>query len=239
MGPTTLEQFKVEQQHHHFSNTETAKDLPKRSKELGILLRYAPAQSPQVWMETSPALDDAALLLRIAQQDQSALSQLYDRYARMIYSLAFRSLRSVEESEEVVLDVFAQIWRIADRYDPQKGRADTWIFTLARSRILDRLRRLQRLKSTPTVSMEALEIHPKAENVDLFEAVLIKERRERVLAAMQTIPDEQRSLLELAYYQGLSQSQIASQTGLALGTVKTRTRLGLSKLKAALGSEEW
>ncbi|MCU0525040.1 MAG: sigma-70 family RNA polymerase sigma factor [Elainella sp. Prado103] len=188
-------------------------------------------------MENSPAVDDVALLTRIAQQDQAALSQLYDRYARLIYSLAFKSLRSVEESEEVVLDVFAQIWRIADRYDARKGKGDTWIFTLARSRILDRLRKLQRSRSTPTISMEMLEIQPKADGVDLFEEVLMRERREQVRAAMETIPDEQRRLLEMAYYQGLTQSQIAHQTGLPLGTVKTRTRLGLSRLKVALGKQ--
>jgi RNA polymerase sigma-70 factor (ECF subfamily) len=189
-------------------------------------------------MENSFAVDDIELLTRIAQRDPSALSALYDRYARIIYGLAFKSLRSVEESEEVVLDVFAQVWKIADRYDAQKGRADTWIFTLARSRMLDRLRKIQRTKSTTIVSMDALEIQPKADNVDLFEDVFVRERRSRVIAAMKTLPEEQRSVLELAYYQGLTQSQIVAQTGLSLGTVKTRTRLGLSKLKAALGTKE-
>jgi RNA polymerase sigma-70 factor (ECF subfamily) len=189
-------------------------------------------------MEKLSVIEDASLLTRIAQQDQVALSTLYDRYARIIYSLAFRSLRSVEESEEVVLDVFAQVWRIADRYDAQKGKVDTWLFTLTRSRILDRLRKLQRNRSSTTVSLDELEIQPKADNVNLFEEVSLMERRSRMLAAMQTIPAEQRLVLELAYYRGLSQSEIAAQTGLSLGTVKTRTRLGLGKLRAALGSKE-
>ncbi len=189
-------------------------------------------------MEKLSATEDASLLARIAQQDQTALSTLYDRYARIIYSLAFRSLRSIEESEEVVLDVFAQIWRIADRYDSQKGKVDTWLFTLTRSRILDRLRKLQRNRSSTTVSIDELEIQPKADNVNLFEEVSLMERRSRMLAVMRTIPDEQRLVLELAYYRGLSQSEIAAQTGLSLGTVKTRTRLGLGKLRAALGSRE-
>jgi RNA polymerase sigma-70 factor (ECF subfamily) len=189
-------------------------------------------------MEIPPAVDDASLLTRIAQRDQFALSALYDRYARIIYGLAFKSLRSVEESEEVVLDLFAQVWRIADRYDVHKGRADTWLFTLARSRILDRLRKIQRTHASTTLSMEAVEIHPPADSVDLFEEVLITERRTQVMAAMKTLPHEQRVVLELAYYQGLSQSQIAAQNGLSLGTVKTRIRLGLSKLKSALGNQE-
>jgi hypothetical protein len=89
-------------------------------------------------------VDDTMLLTQIAVHNQSALSRLYDRYARIIYAIAFRSLQSAEDSEEVMLDVFAQVWRIANRYDPTKSRVDTWLFMLARSRILDRLRKLQR-----------------------------------------------------------------------------------------------
>jgi RNA polymerase sigma factor (sigma-70 family) len=209
-----------------------------QNRELSILTRYIPDQSIKFWMEKPLEVDGVSLVVRIAQRDQTALSLFYDRYARIIYGLAFKSLRSIEESEEVVLDVFAQVWRIADRYDVQKGGVDTWLFTLARSRILDRLRKLQRMSPSKTVSMDALELQPKAENIDLFEEVLIRERRSRVIAALQTIPEEQRYVLELAYYQGLTQSQIAAQTGLSLGTVKTRTRLGLGKLKFALGSGE-
>lgn len=210
--------------------------------EKASYIRYTAQSYPSLkisaWMEKSPATDDASLLAQIAQRDQLALSTLYDRYARIIYSVAFKSLQSVEESEEVVLDVFAQVWRIADRYDVRKGKVDTWLFTLTRSRILDRLRKLQRTRPSTTVSIEASEIQPKADNVDLYEDVFMRERRDRVVAAMQTLPDEQRLILELAYYQGLSQSEIATQTGLPLGTVKTRTRLGLSKLKSALGTKE-
>jgi RNA polymerase sigma-70 factor (ECF subfamily) len=185
-------------------------------------------------METPPAVDDDALLARIAQRNQRALSQLYDRYARIVYGLAFKSLHSVEESEEVVLDVFAQIWRIADRFDPQKGRADTWIFTLTRSRILDRLRKVKRSGAATTFSMDATELQPPAPNVDLLEDSIIRERRSQVQGALRGLPPEQRQVIELAYFQGLSQSEIAAQTGLALGTVKTRIRLGLRKLQFAL-----
>lgn len=182
--------------------------------------------------------DDVSLLTSISQGDQAALSALYDRYAKIIYAFAFKSLRSVEESEEVVMDVFAQVWRIGDRYDAQKGRVDTWLFTIARSRILDRVRKLQRTQGATTFSIDAVEIQPKADSVDLFEEAFIAERRSRMMAAMKTLPDEQRFVLELAYYQGLSHSQIAAQTGISLGTVKTRIRLGLNKLKSILATEE-
>jgi RNA polymerase sigma factor (sigma-70 family) len=190
-------------------------------------------------MEKYPAdaaLADAALLTRIVQRDPAALSTLYDRYVRIIYGLAFKSLRSAEESEEVVLDVFAQVWRIADRYDPKKGRVDSWLFNMARSRTIDRLRKLQR--SHPAAPIQDLELQDKSDRADLFADLFIQERRKQVIAALKAIPHEQRVVLELAYYQGLSQSEIAAQMNLPIGTVKTRTRLGLSKLKAVLGSNE-
>jgi RNA polymerase sigma factor (sigma-70 family) len=188
-------------------------------------------------MENLPTAE-VSLLTRIAQGDQSALSTLYDRYAKIVYAIAFKSLQSVEESEEVVLDVFAQVWRIAERYDAKKGRVDTWLFTLARSRILDRLRKLQRANSSTTCSLDATEIQPPADNIDLFEEAFITERRSRVITAMKQLPPEQRLVIELAYYQGFTQSQIAAETGISLGTVKTRIRLGLNKLKSIFDSQE-
>lgn len=185
-------------------------------------------------MDTPTIVDDASLLDRIAQRDQTALSQLYDRYARTIYGMAYKSIGSVEESEEVVLDVFAQVWRIAERFDRAKGKADTWLFVLARSRILDRLRKLQR--NCPSFSMESEtgEIQLAASSVEPIEEVAIRERRDRILSALQLLPPEQCLVIELAYYGGLSQSQIAEKLGISLGTVKTRIRLGLNKLKNAI-----
>ncbi len=184
--------------------------------------------------DNSQPLNEAFLLKRIAQQDQSALAQLYDRYARVIYAVAFKSLGSVEESEEIVLDVFSQVWRTAERYDVTKGRVDTWLFMMTRSRVLDRLRSLQRTTKTQNASVKA-EIQSIKVSVDPVEDVLTRERRTQVLAALSQLPDEQRLVIEFAYYQGLTHSEIASQTGLSLGTVKTRIRLGLNKLRATLG----
>ena len=185
--------------------------------------------------DNSQPFNEALLLKRIAQQDQSALAQLYQRYARVIYAVAFKSLGSVEESEEIVLDVFSQVWRTAERYDATKGRVDTWLFMMTRSRILDRLRSLQRAAKTENASVEA-EIQSIKVSVDPVEDVLTRERRTQVLAALSQLPDEQRLVIELAYYQGLTQSEIAAQIGLSLGTVKTRIRLGLNKLRATLGN---
>ena len=183
-------------------------------------------------MDCRPVSDDA-LLSKIAKHDQTALSELYNRYAKIIYSVAFSSLKSVEESEEVVLDVFSQVWRIAERYDTTKGRVDTWLFMLARSRILDKLRKLQRNQFSSPVLTKLLEIETST-TIDPTENVAIYSRRLRVSDALRLLPSEQRQVIELAYYHGLSHSQISVQTGISLGTVKTRIRLGLNKLKSAL-----
>lgn len=188
--------------------------------------------------EDSSKLDEAALLAKIAQKDSAALSQLYDRYARIVHAIAYKSLGSTEESEELVLDVFSQIWRTADRYDASRGRVDTWLFMLTRSRILDRLRSLQRASKAEIASVEAAQIQFGTPTLDPMEDAVILERRAWVLAALEKLPEEQRRVIELAYYKGLSQSEIAAQTEISLGTVKTRIRLGLSKLRIALGRWE-
>lgn len=183
--------------------------------------------------------EETHLLTRIAQQDQSALSTLYDRYARVLYSLAFRILGSVEEAEEIVLDVFSQVWKLAGRYDPERGRVDAWLFMLTRSRSLDRLRSLQRISKAVESSTEAAKTIPQSQISDPTEDVLISERRDRVLSAMQRLPIEQREVIELAYYQGLTHVEIAAKTGKSLGTVKTRIRLGLNKLRQVLDALDW
>ncbi len=186
-------------------------------------------------MTDQSLVDDAALLAQIAKHNQEALSALYDRYANVVYTIAYRSLRSVEEAEEVVLDVFSHVWRIADRYDAQKARADTWLFMLARSRVLDRLRSLQRSSKVTTASIESAKSQPAfADNDPIYNAI-ITERRSQVLAALETLPMEQRLAIELAYYHGMTQREIAAQTHVSLGTVKTRIRLGLNKLRIAIG----
>ncbi|MGV0023870.1 sigma-70 family RNA polymerase sigma factor [Phormidesmis priestleyi] len=188
-------------------------------------------------MTIEPAFDEP-LLKRIAQQDQAALAELYDRYAQILYAVAFKSLGSAQESEEVVLDVFSQVWRTATHYDNSRSRVDTWLFMIARSRTLDRLRRLQRSTKIAVASVDAVKSQPHPLSNDPIEGVLLSERRAHVLTAIAQLPEEQRQAIELAYYKGLTHSEIAAQLGLSLGTVKTRIRLGLSKLRVALGNWE-
>lgn len=177
--------------------------------------------------------EDWPLVQAIGQQDQGALSRLYDRYARVLYTLAYRILGSVEEAEEVVIDVFSKVWANAATYDPSRGRVDNWLFMMTRSRSLDRLRSRQRRDRVVDVSTQQAQVEPTC-TPQLEEELVIQERRDRVQAALAQIPAEQRTVLELAYFTGLSQSEIAAQLGLSLGTVKTRTRLGLTKLRTLL-----
>ena len=187
-------------------------------------------------IDSDSKVDEISLISRIAEMDQTALSLLYDRYSRVIYTIAYKILNSSEESEEIDLDVFTQIWRIAKNYNFQKGRVDTWLFMLTRSRALDRLRSHARFDKAVAASEDLLKMHS---HVDSPEAdVLMQERSSYIKACLAELPDEQRLALELAYFGGLSHSEIAAKTGLSLGTVKTRIRLGLKKLREAIG-DEW
>lgn len=187
-------------------------------------------------VDTASRQDEILLISRIAEQDQTALSLLYDRYSRIIYAIAYRILNSAEESEEIVLDVFTQVWRIAKNYNSQKARVDTWLFMLTRSRALDRLRSYARLDKAVAISEDAIMMQPHTDSPE--EDVLIRERRSYVEACLSEIPDDQRLVLELAYFGGLSHSEISAKTGISLGTVKTRIRLGLKKLRELIG-DEW
>jgi RNA polymerase sigma-70 factor, ECF subfamily len=187
-------------------------------------------------MATQQNTDEIALIKLIAEKDQGAMTALYDRYARVMYAIAFKILGTPEESEEAVLDVFHQVWRTAGRYDPKKARVDTWLFMQIRSRCLDRLRVRQRAARVSGVSLDAVDLEVKAPTTNAVEDVVIVERRNLVVSAIKQLPIEQRQVIELAYFKGLTQAEIACQTGIALGTIKTRIRLGLSKLRVLLGS---
>ena len=187
-------------------------------------------------MTDQKSSDESLLLVQIARKDQTALAKLYDRYGRPSYALAYKILGSVEEAEEVVLDVFSQIWQKAATYDPSRSRADTWLFMLTRSRSLDRLRVLQRTVRAAQACMENAKIST-SDIAEPMEDAMIEERSEQVKAALETLPAEQRIALEFAYYQGLTCAAIAAKTGIPTGTIKTRIRLGISKLRQALSEQ--
>ncbi|MGE5234388.1 MAG: sigma-70 family RNA polymerase sigma factor [Acidobacteriota bacterium] len=180
-------------------------------------------------------LDDVALVQRIADRRQEALNQLYDRYAAMILALATRILGDQAEAEDILQETMLQAWNQARHYDPRRSAPSTWLVLIARSRAIDRLRS-RRVKQRTAVAAHAENpgAHTSPRGV---EDVLFKERRVRVRRELEGLPAEQRSVLEMAFFEGLTQSEIAGKTGIPLGTVKTRTLLAMKKLRVALRDE--
>jgi RNA polymerase sigma-70 factor (ECF subfamily) len=173
-----------------------------------------------------------SLIRKVADGDQSALTTLYDSTSRLIFGLILRIVVDRATAEEVLLDVYTQVWRQASSYDKTRGAPLAWMMTIARSRAIDRLRSgkhdlhgKEPLDSIGEVSSNA--INPE-------EATVNSERQRIVRSALETLSVEQREVIELAYFSGLSHSEIALRLGQPLGTVKTRTRLGMMKLRDLL-----
>jgi RNA polymerase sigma-70 factor (ECF subfamily) len=187
-------------------------------------------------LDTQATVLEAELVRRVAARDQSALEALYDRYAPVVYGLALKVLESRQDAEEVVIDVFAQAWRTADRYDARRARVDGWLLMMARSRSLDRLRQRRRGARVDDAAEADAAAAPECAVEGPEYDALVAERRKAVVEALSALPTAQREPLELAYYKGMSQTEIAEATGEALGTVKTRMRLGMAKLRQALAA---
>ena len=177
--------------------------------------------------------DDVSCLQRIASGDQAAAARLYDRHARPLYSLILRIVGDEPESEDVLQDVFAQAFRQASRYDVRRGAVAAWLLTIARSRAIDRLRARRTRVEARAGDLETLEEVP-AVQTDAASAMIDDERSRLVREALGGLPFLQRMAIELAYFEGLSHAEIAARLEQPLGTVKTRIRLGLLKLRDVL-----
>ncbi|HEY0555724.1 MAG TPA: sigma-70 family RNA polymerase sigma factor [Thermoanaerobaculia bacterium] len=190
-----------------------------------------PASAPA----TSDAMTDGALMRQVADRQPAALDALYDRHAPTLLALGRRILGNLPDAEEVLQEVFLHVWNHSGRYDPGRSSVSTWLVLITRSRAIDRLRTRKVVERTHESSAQANPVeHASPEGV---ETVFIHERRERVRSELAKLPDEQRQVLEMAFYQGLSQSEIAAKAELPLGTVKTRTLLAMKKLRSALRDE--
>jgi RNA polymerase sigma-70 factor (ECF subfamily) len=182
--------------------------------------------------------EDQALLARVAAGDSRALDTLYNRYARVVYSAALRILGSAELAEEVVQETFWRVWRRSGTFQSERGQVSSWILGIAHNLAIDELRR-QRARPSPVYDQEDRPVLRDMEDsrVDVAGAALDQEQRQLISAALSQIPSEQREAIELAYFSGLSQSEIAAQLQNPLGTVKTRIRLGLQKLRDILSAQ--
>jgi len=175
-----------------------------------------------------------ALIAQIAKGEESALAQLYDQTSRLVYGLVLRIVREPSTAEEVALEVYMQVWRTAGSYDTSRGSVTAWLATAARSRALDWIRSRQARLYRDGRPMD-----------DLPEIIDIATNPEQTLAqsqealwvrkAMELLPTEQRIALDLGFYSGLTHSEIAEQLNLPLGTVKSRIRMGMNKLREVLG----
>ncbi len=173
-----------------------------------------------------------ALVKQVSEGDQTALAALYDETNRLIYGLVLRVLNDTSSAEEVLLDVYTQVWRQAASYDTSRGTPLAWLTTIARTRAIDRLRAgwQDQQRKEP---LDAVGDAP-ANTASPEELTVASERQRFVREALNTLSPEQREVIELAYYSGLSHSEIAAKLNQPLGTVKTRTRLGMMKLREAL-----
>ena len=174
------------------------------------------------------------LIIRIAQGDHAAVAELYDSASSLVFSLALRILDDREAAEEVTLDVFTQVWRQAESYDARRGTPASWLLTLARSRTIDRFRASapERKQSAPLDTLDLMSDECSNPEVETIE----RERCRLVQQALTALPPEQREPIVLAYFYGLSQSEIAAKLGMPLGTVKTRIRSGMFRLRELLAA---
>jgi RNA polymerase sigma-70 factor (ECF subfamily) len=173
-------------------------------------------------------LESQQLAAALGRREESALTELYDRYGRTVYALALRILRDPGMAEEISLDAFWQAWQQIDRFNATRGSLPSWLFTIARSRAIDRLRSQVAAKRTPNDLGGGSQSQPPDEAVELAQ------RRRLVRDAMTKLSPEQRSALELAYFEGLSHSEISTRLDQPLGTVKTRIRQAMTILRREL-----
>jgi RNA polymerase sigma-70 factor (ECF subfamily) len=176
----------------------------------------------------SPAPDDAELVALLRQQPGAGIAALYDRFGRLVYSVAFRVVHDHGAAEEITQDVFMRCWRTIDRYQPQQSSLATWLLTITRNRAVDELRSRRGSAARREVSDELLQ--PLASEAEFDEPIL----REGVQQALQELPDAQREAIELVFWGGLTRREVAEHLQVPLGTIHTRLRLGMDKLRVTL-----
>ena len=181
-------------------------------------------------------LTDLELLKHLSNQDRDALATLYERFGRRVFSLAVRILSDSVSAEEVTQDVFMSVWRRGATYVSKKGKFTTWLFSIAHNRTIDELRKRRRDLSRTN---DDIDDHLNLESGDVSppDATVAQSEYAKIRAAMEDLPEEQKNVVELSYFKGLTQTEIAEKTGQPLGTVKTRMRLALKKLRKALSAE--
>jgi RNA polymerase sigma-70 factor (ECF subfamily) len=181
--------------------------------------------------------DDTSLMAKVADGDESALSTLYDRYNRLAFTICLRVLKDRGEAEDVLVEVFQELWTRANRYDVSRGSPMTYLSTLARSRAIDRLRAKGKNRAQPA-DLSTAAAGAASDDPDPSDSVELGEQRKRVVVALNELDPVYRQAVELSFYDGLSHSEIATKLNKPLGTVKTYIRQGLIRLRDRLRSKE-
>ncbi len=201
--------------------------------------RPLPGQQPEGGAGFTPdEPDDRQLLQRIAAQDRDALDALYSRYVTPVYSMALHMLKQPPLAEEATQDVFLNIWLKAASFNVERGQPRSWIMSVAHHRVVDVIRSRRRTTvMTDPEGYDTLERLPSG-GASVESQVQQSLDRERIMRALSILPDSQREVIELAYFEGYSQSEMAERLSQPLGTVKTRIRLAMQKLRAALQEDD-
>ncbi len=181
-------------------------------------------------MEAAPS--DVLLVARCAKGDEGALSELYDLFGRAAYALALRIVRDASQAEDVVQEAFLDLWKSAERFDPSRSRPASYLLTFVHRRAVDLVRREQ---ARPQRGADVDDIADRPGNDDVAAALVTSDQGASVRRALAELSPSQREVLELAYFAGLSQSEIAERLNEPLGTVKSRTHVALSRLRELLG----
>lgn len=177
--------------------------------------------------------EDRELIRRMASKDSTALDGFYTRYNRLAFTLVFRIVGIREDAEDVLVDVFWQVWQQASRYDSSRGKPVAWLLTIARTRAIDCLRSSGR-RNAGSEAVETAQANPAISSSSETDTFVLADTRQAVRDALQTLPEQQRVPLEMAYFQGMSHTEIAAALGQPLGTVKDRVRNGMMHLRKRL-----
>jgi RNA polymerase sigma factor (sigma-70 family) len=191
--------------------------------------RFGPMSEYRAMARSFAHLSDEAVVALVARSDEEALAELYDRFGRAAYGMAMRVLRDEKLAEDAVQEGFLAAWRNADRFMPERAKASTWLLTLVHRRAVDLVRREDRRRADPLP-----ETSEPASAESAADDAWLRFERERVQAALRQLPDQQREALELAYYGGFSQSELAERLGQPVGTIKSRMFAGLARLRELL-----
>ncbi|MGE5225094.1 MAG: RNA polymerase sigma factor [Omnitrophica WOR_2 bacterium] len=187
--------------------------------------------------ENQEGTDDVSLLRLLACNDGDALSDLYDRYGRLVYSVAINFVSDQAVAEEIVQDVFTRVWQKASTYDAGIARVSTWLMNITRNRAIDELRRLKGRPEKTSIGWEDVSRSGVPFNSEPEDETELSWQKKMVKEALGTLSPHERQLLALAYFEGYSQSEIADLLGVPLGTIKTHIRLAMHKLRLVLYSE--